>query len=156
MLSEKLDLPYTFPVRDSIRVVRGGHNVEGRLFGGHIAMVQLLIGAPWAPNWEDVILFIEEADMKFYRTDRWLTHFKLAGLFESIRGLIVGQPLECEEPQMEALDDILLRVCAGDDFPIITNIPIGHTDDKITVPIGCRVRLNSLEPSFELLESPTR
>ena len=155
MVSQDLVLPHIFPVSNEIKVVRGGATVEGRLFGGHIATLQSLIGTPWAPKWQDSILFLEEVAIKFRMIDQVLMHFRLAGILASIKGLIFGQPVECEPVEAETLDDILLRVCADYDFPIITNVRIGHTDDKITVPIGCRVRLSTTEPSFELLESPT-
>jgi muramoyltetrapeptide carboxypeptidase len=100
-------------------------------------------------------LFLEEVNIILRKIDRALMHFKLAGVFDSIKGLILGQPVECEPVEAETLEGILLRICANHDFPIITNVRIGHTDDKITVPIGCRVRLNTIKPSLELLESPT-
>jgi muramoyltetrapeptide carboxypeptidase len=156
IVSENLLLPHAFPVSAEIKVVRGGDTVEGRLYGGHIATLQLLIGTPWAPKWQDSILFLEEVDVKFSQVDRMLTHFRLAGIFDSIKGLVFGQPVECEPVEAETLEDILLRVCADYDFPIVANVRIGHTDDKITVPIGCRVRLNTTKHAFELIESPTR
>ena len=155
IVSENLSLPHVFPVKDEIKVVRRGSIAEGQLYGGHITAMQTLIGTPWAPDWKESILFLEEVNIVLSRIDKILMHFKLAGIFDSIKGFIFGQPVECEPVAVETLEDILLRVCADYDFPIITNVRIGHTDDKITVPIGCRVRLNTMEPSLELLESPT-
>jgi muramoyltetrapeptide carboxypeptidase len=156
IVGASLPMPHVFPVSDEIKVVRGGSIVEGRLYGGHLRTVELLIGTPWAPKWKDSILFLEEVHLSFCVTDRSLTHFKLAGIFDSIKGLMFGQPVESDPVEAETLEDILLRKCADYDFPIISNVRIGHTDDKITVPIGCRVRLNPIEPSLALLESPTR
>jgi muramoyltetrapeptide carboxypeptidase len=155
MVCQDLDLPYTFPVSNTIQVLRGGGAVEGRLLGGHLRTNQVLLGTPWAPEWKDSILFIEEMDVELFRTDAMLAHLRLAGVFERIKGLIVGQYVSCDAVEAETLADIVLRNCTGYDFPIVSNIPIGHTDDKITVPIGCRVRLNPIEPSLELLETPT-
>ncbi len=155
IVSENLSLPHVFPVGNEIKAIRGDRAVEGRLYGGTMPVVQSLIGTPWAPQWKDSILFLEEVDIQFPRTDRMLTHFRLAGIFDSIKGLIIGQPVECEPVDVETLENILLRICADYDFPIITNVRIGHTDDKITVPIGCRVRLDPIEPCLALLESPT-
>jgi muramoyltetrapeptide carboxypeptidase len=155
IVGESLALPYRFAVSDEIRVVRKGDKVEGRLYGGHLRTVQRLIGTPWAPKWKDAILFLEEYELDFSEMDKSLMHFKLAGILDSIGGLIFGRPAECEAVDAETAEDVLLRICADCSFPIISNVPIGHTDDKITVPIGCRVRLDTIEPSFDLLESPT-
>jgi muramoyltetrapeptide carboxypeptidase len=155
MVSQTLPMPYAFPVSHSMRVIRAGEGVEGRLIGGHLRTIQTLIGTPWAPDWEGAILFVEEYHVELHRTDAMLAHLRLAGIFDGIRGMLVGQPVECDPVEVETLEDIVLRNCAGYDFPIAANLPIGHTDDKLTLPIGCRVRLDTVHPALELLESPT-
>jgi muramoyltetrapeptide carboxypeptidase len=150
----QLSIPYTFPVGDQIRVVRAGTAAEGKIYGGHHRTVQRLIGTPWAPDWKGSILFLEEHNLVFEEVDKVLSHFKLAGILDSIKGLIFGQPIKSEPVQVETLEDVLLRICASYDFPIFSNVPIGHTDDKITLPLGCRVRMESGQPGLELLEMP--
>ncbi len=154
LVSEALDVPHTFPVQ--AQVLRGGGVVEGPLFGGHIGTNQVLLGTPWEPDWQGAILFLEEYQVELQRTDAMLAHFRLTGVLGRIKGLIVGIPLQDAEPQAETLHDVVLRSCAGYSFPIVANVPIGHTDDKITVPIGCRVRLDAAGGSLQLLERPTR
>jgi muramoyltetrapeptide carboxypeptidase len=161
MVSEILPIPYVFPVNDNMRILREGEVVEGRLFGGHERTIQPLVGSKYEPNWNDCVLFLEEIGGKLesacglMSVDSVLAHFRLAGVFASIKGLIFGSPMEPYEVGAETLEDIVLRNCEGYDFPIVTNVPIGHSDDKITVPIGCRVRLDTHKPAFELLEPPT-
>jgi len=156
LVSQELALPYAFPVGGELRVLRAGPNAEGRLFGGHLRTIQALIGTPWMPHWDEAILFVEEYEVELFRTDAMLAHFRLAGIFDRINGLIVGRPERCDAVQAETLDEIVLRNCAGYAFPVVSNLPLGHTTEIVTVPIGCRMRLNSAPPSFELLESPTR
>ena len=153
IISENICIPYTFPVSHA-KVLREG-KAEGRLFGGNLKTLQTLIGTPWEPEWENCILFIEEFKNEIQKTDAMLAHFRLAGVFDAINGLVVGQPAECGEGEEESREVVILRNCAEYDFPIIANIPLGHTDDKITLPIGCSVRLNTGDSSLELLESPT-
>lgn len=148
----ELSIPYSFPVGNQIRVVRGGTATEGPIFGGHHRTVQRLIGTPWAPEWKGSILFLEEHDLVFAEVDKVLSHFKLAGILDSIKGLIFGQPTTSEPVQAETLEDILLRICAGYDFPIFSNVPIGHTDDKITIPLGCQGRMDPDRKALELLD----
>jgi muramoyltetrapeptide carboxypeptidase len=155
MVSENLHMPHTFPVKNEMKILRAGEVAEGRLFGGHQRTIQPLIGTPYEPPWRDSILFIEESSDELYRIDAMLAHFRLADVFDSINGLIVGSSAEPYEVEAETIEDIVLRNCEGYDFPIVVDVPIGHTDDKITVPIGCRVRLDTRTPSFELLEPPT-
>ncbi len=155
LIGAELALPYAFPVRDSIRVLRAGPAVEGPLYGGHLRTNQVLLGTPWEPDWKGALLFLEEDQVELYRTDAMLAHLRLAGVFDAIKGLIVGRPVECDPVEAETLDDIVLRNCAGYDFPIVADVPIGHTDDKLTLPIGCRALLDTREPCLALVESPT-
>ncbi len=159
IVSEDVNIPYIFPIGDQVKTIREGGIVEGRLYGGHLGTNRALIGTPWAPDWRDTILFIEEIFVELNQIDAMLAHLRLAGILDSIKALVIGQLVECEErsyPKFETLEDIILRHCTGYGFPIIAGVPMGHTEDKITVPIGTRVRLNSTEASLELLESPTR
>jgi muramoyltetrapeptide carboxypeptidase len=47
------------------------------------------------------------------------------------------------------------KIVAGLSNPCVLMNAIGHTDDKLTLPIGCRVRLDTVQPALELLELPT-
>ncbi|MGE5222645.1 MAG: hypothetical protein ACM3PY_09415, partial [Omnitrophica WOR_2 bacterium] len=154
LVRDELSLPYAFPTKGHFQVLRGGSGVTGRLVGGNFGTIQPLIGTRWEPEWRGSILFVEEFFARLSRTDQILAHFRLAGVFDQIRGLIVGKP-EQIEPEAESLEEIILRNCAGYKFPIITDVLVGHTDDKLTVPIGCRVRLDPAGHCLELLESPT-
>jgi muramoyltetrapeptide carboxypeptidase len=156
LVTGEISLPHSYSVQEEMKVVRSGHAVEGPIIGGHLKTIQRLIGTPWAPDWKDTILFLEEYEVVFSDVDKILTHFKLAGILDSIKGLIFGQPVLCEHVLVENLEEVLLRVCAKHHFPIVSNVPIGHTDDKITVPLGCRVKLDPGRRSLELLEAPTR
>jgi muramoyltetrapeptide carboxypeptidase len=158
MVSTEPEIPYTFPVGGFIRVLRGRGAVEGPLVGGHLRTNQVLIGTPWAPDWHGAVLFIEEIATEPHRIDAILCHLRLAGILGAINALIVGQFVDWEQKdgeQAEALEDMLLRTCADYAFPIITNIPLGHTDDHLTLPIGARVRLDCDAPSLQLLELAT-
>ncbi len=155
LVSEPLPIPYALRLNEGVRVLREGNCVQGRLCGGHLGTLEVLLGTPWAPSWDDTILFLEELNVELRRTDSMLAHLRLAGVFERIRGLIVGQYVSCGEVDEETYDDIVLRNCAGYSFPIVTNVQIGHTDDKLTLPIGCLARLDPASVTLELLESPT-
>jgi len=155
IVGERLELPYAYPVVDAMHVIREGSVAEGPLFGGHLKTNQVLLGTPWAPEWRGAILLIEEMEVGLARMDAMLAHLRLAGVLDSIAGLIVGQYVSCDAVEAETLEEIVLRNCAGTSFPIVMNVPIGHTDDKITVPIGCRVRVDSRRGTLELIESPT-
>lgn len=149
-----LGLPHPFPLGQQLETLRGGPPVEGRLWGGHLSTIQPLIGTRWLPQWPGAIFFFEEFQAQLARTDAILAHFRLAGVFERLAGMVVGLPLECEPPQAETYPEIILRNCRGYNFPILYGAPVGHTPDALTLPLGCRVRLDAQQKTLELLEQP--
>ena len=82
-----------------------------------------------------------------------------AGMFDNIRGLIVGQLTEMKDqtiPFGKTTDEIILDVCGDLNIPIVTNFPCGHGKYQATLPISLRVELRADKNFVELLflESP--
>ena len=131
---------------------------KGPLFGGHLTTIQTLLGTPYAPNWDGCIFFWEEIGKTPRAIDKALSHFKLAGVLERIAGMVVGRPLDCADPDHDAEMDIrrmVIEICREYDFPILFNVDLGHTDPKLTLPIGAlaELQLQNNQPAFTLLES---
>jgi muramoyltetrapeptide carboxypeptidase len=154
MITGEWEYPHTFPVGDQMKILREGPAVNGWLWGGNLSTIRGLIGTHFRPQWAGGILFLEEMQVGYARTDDMLAHFKLAGIFDRIRALVIGAPAELGEPAGETYEDLILRHCAGTSFPIVANLPIGHTPEKITLPIGGKARLDTSLRSFQLLEAP--
>lgn len=114
--------------------------LSGRLVGGNLASVQGLLGTSHEPDWSDAIFIWEDIAKPTNRLDMMLTHFRDAGVFERINGMIVGQLVSCDPPEGgQSLEEMLEEVLAGYDFPVLTNVPFGHTGDKVTLPLGATV-----------------
>jgi muramoyltetrapeptide carboxypeptidase len=119
---------------------------EGRIIGGNLTLLQSLLGTPYEPNWEGAILFWEDLFVEYHTIDLILTQFEHAGILKKIQGMIVGTLVECQETEYdtdETLEEIILRLTRDYDFPVLMNVDLGHTDDKITIPIGVKVELDS-------------
>jgi muramoyltetrapeptide carboxypeptidase len=89
---------------------------------------------------------LEDCFEELHSFDDNLMHFRLAGVLERIRALLVGLPVDVEETSYETaerMQDVVLRICDGYDFPILFGLDIGHTDDKVTLPIGGVVDVNA-------------
>ncbi len=130
--------------------------VKGRLFGGHLLSIRSLLGTPYEPDWNKAILFLEDCFEELHSFDDNLMHFKLSGVFEKISALIIGRPLDVEErsfPAFETMQDIVMRICKNYDFPILYGLDIGHTDNKVTLPIGAVAELDSQKGTLRINES---
>ncbi len=133
---------------------------EGRIAGGCLTLLRALIGTEWEPETEDSILLIEDCNMKPYQVDRALMHLKLAGKLAGVRGFLLGDFPGCEPPVEggPTVWDVVERLLAPLDVPIVWGSPVGHTRrPMLTVPLGVRARLvargegwlDFLEPAVE-------
>ncbi len=134
---------------------------KGPLWGGNMCLLVNRLGTPDQLNTAGAILFIEDIDEYLYSFDRMLVHMKKAGMFENIKGLIIGELVEMkdyDDPFGKSTDEIVMDVCGDLDIPIISNFPCGHGIYQATLPISISVQLdaNSDSPSLTFLESPVK
>ena len=137
MLRGEAPLTYAFSPSD---VLQSGE-AEGVLFGGCLALTTALIGTPYDFWIEDGIWFWEDVDEPVYRIDRMLTHLRLSGRMQKIRGVVIGRLKDCgNEPD---LLDLLREFFSSFAIPVVTNFPFGHYGDNLLMPIGATVGLNT-------------
>ena len=134
---------------------------KGPLWGGNMCLLINRLGTPDQLNTAGAILFIEDIDEYLYAFDRMLVHMKKAGMFENIKGLIIGELVDMkdyDDPFGKSTDEIVMDVCGDLDIPIISNFPCGHGIYQATLPISIPVQLdaNSDSPSLTFLESPVK
>lgn len=131
---------------------------KGLLMGGHLTTIQSVLGTVYSPDWENSIFFWEEVNKEPHIIDAMLTHFKLAGVFDKISGMIIGELVNCEEkkyPEALKIEEIIEDICGDYDFPILYGVKLGHTVEKITTPIGvmATLELHNGKINFSIDES---
>jgi muramoyltetrapeptide carboxypeptidase len=127
------------------RTVRGGR-AAGRLVGGNLALLAALAGTPYAPDYTDAILVLEDVGEANYRIDRMLQQLRLSGAFDRLAGIAFGQFTEGADPldsEPCELDDILRDAADAARVPSVTGIPLGHIADQWTIPLGARAELDA-------------
>ena len=116
--------------------------VTGRLCGGNRAVLAELIGTPYDLLKPDSILFFFFLSEPIYKIERILYQMRLSGLFDNIRGLIVGQFTDYKpDANHDDMESMIRDAIAGYDFPVAFNAPIGHVDHNIPLIEGAKVTL---------------
>ena len=138
--------------------IKEGEN-EGVIIGGNLSVIQSLLGTSYEPDWTNKILFWEDLFVEPHVIDSILTQFEIMGIFDKIKGMIIGTLVECNEEEFEineSINDIVLRITKNYSFPIISNVDLGHTDDKLTIPIGTKINMvsNNTHNEINFIESP--
>ncbi|MFN0061504.1 MAG: LD-carboxypeptidase [Myxococcaceae bacterium] len=127
---------------------------EGPLIGGNLSVLTRLLGTPFAPPFEGAVLLLEDVSERPYRLDRMWTHLALAGVFQKVRGVVLGQFMGCDEPSGEyTAHDILEGLAKASGLPCAWGFPIGHADENVAVPLGVNVRLDATAGRLSFLES---
>ena len=130
---------------------------SGRVLGGAMTMVEATFGTAWELDTRGAILLLEDRAMKPYQVDRVLMHFKQAGKFEGVKGIVFGDFPESEPPVAGSptVRDVCARILGPLGVPVVYGAPIGHTArPMLTVPLGVNARLHaSGEGTLEILEA---
>lgn len=126
---------------------------EGPLVGGNLSVLTRLLGTPYFPAVDGALLLLEDVGERPYRLDRMWTHLRLAGIFEKISGIVLGDFTGCEEPNAGyGSVDVLRSLAEETGLPCATGFRIGHGDLNLPVPLGCRARLDATQGSLGFLE----
>jgi muramoyltetrapeptide carboxypeptidase len=111
----------------------------GELLGGNLSLLYASLGTSVQPNTAGKVLFIEDLDEYYYHIDRMLFSLKLAGLFDGIKGLLVGSMLDMNDnsvPFGRSVKTMITELLSGYDFPIIFDVPVGHDEENISIKLG--------------------
>lgn len=127
------DLNYTVPVEYPFLNREG--KATGTLFGGNLSVYAGMLGSKYIKIPRNGILLLEDIGEEPYRIDRMIYQLKICGVFDKIKGLIVGQFTEYDEDNKMygTLFESILSAVKEFDFPICFGFPVGHT--RINLPI---------------------
>ena len=147
------------PFSDEWEVWRPGQ-AEGVLLGGNLKRFMLLAGTDYFPPFEafdNAILFWEEIGETYYDIAIYLQKLKQMGILARIGGMVVCQPVwvnryfdHLEHPTLQQL---VLQETADYNFPILSNIKLGHHTCSLPIPIGLQARLDTDTPEIVIMEA---
>ncbi len=108
---------------------RLAENVRATWLGGNLSLIAALVGTPWLPTLRSRLLFLEEVAERPYRIDRMLVQMALAGCFDGVVAVVLGDFTRCEPPPEgggpEALS--VVRDCFDTLMvPVYAGFPAGH------------------------------
>ena len=124
-----------------------GLDVRGRLWGGNLTMVMSLLGTPHWPQAKLIkggVLFLEDVNEHPYRVERNLLQLQQAGVLQAQRAVVLGAFSAWKPSPLDrgyTLKTAVARVRAGMKTPLLTGLPFGHVQPKVTLPVGQKVQL---------------
>ena len=124
-----------------------GLDVKGMLWGGNLSMLISLLGTPHWPQAQLIkggVLFIEDVNEHPYRVERSLLQLQQAGVLQAQKAVILGAVSAWKASPLDrgyTLKTAVARVRAGMKTPLLTGLPFGHVNPKVTLPVGRKVQV---------------
>ena len=125
----------------------------GNLIGGNLSIVYSMLGTTDQYDFEDAILFLEDVGEHYYQVERMIFALGKAGVFEKIKGLIIGGMTELEDtdpPLGRSIEEIILEQLRFSNMPVIFNFPAGHIEDNRAIVFGKKVQLTVGEAEVKI------
>ena len=134
---------------------------EGLVLGGNLTVLTALIGTPYFPDLTNCILCLEDVGESPYRIDRMLTQWRLAGIWNKVRGIALGTFSDCDTKPTDpdygnkaALYEVLKQQLGALGIPVVYGLPFGHIQHNTIFPIGVPAHLDADNLQLKFTESP--
>jgi len=132
---------------------------RGEILGGTIPSINHLVGTKYWVNSKDKIYFLDIPEnpndirkgLSIGDIDSYFADLDNLGLFDSIKGLIIGRPPHYVQEEDLQLRKLIIKYVGRKKCPILYNINIGHTDPIITLRYGAIVELDSYSNKFRVV-----
>lgn len=149
------------------RMILTGGQAVGALTGGCLTLIKQLMGTRYEIDTRNKILFIEDVSEEPHSIDRMITQLDLAGKFDHIKGLIIGECVGCKPGASKrermtlnmSIESIFKNRFSNFHAPVVYGMRLGHSSEKMTLPLGVKARLvanqssKSSKVSLSILEA---
>lgn len=114
------------------------------LWGGNLSVLVTQLGTPYFPQIQGGILFLEDVGEHPYRIERMLTQLLYSGVLARQKAVVLGQFTEFTTVPHDGrfrLATVVAWLRSQLKVPVLTNLPFGHVQTKVLLPVGATVEL---------------
>lgn len=133
------------------KVIAAG-KASGKILGGNLTLICRLMGTDYEPDFKDKILFLEDINSEPYQIDSLLAQLQLAGVLDKVKGVVIGEffnfgPRKKEDSSSRQIFEDYFK---DRPYPVIYPVSCGHGKDKITIPLGAKVTIDTSKKLFSI------
>lgn len=150
--------------QERVWTAMGNVNVpmEAPIVGGNLSVIYAQLGSSTQLDAKGKFLFLEDVDEMIYHLDRMLMGLKRAGVFDGIKGLLLGGFTQMKDntrqfgfstdnPWGPSVQEIFWQLSKELNVPIAFDFPAGHWEHNEAFFLGMNVRLKGeVNNSFSL------
>ncbi|NKZ03432.1 S66 peptidase family protein [Actinomadura latina] len=118
---------------------------EGWLLPGCAPTAARLFGTPYMPASDGAILCLETLEMGPDQLKGLLAQWAAAGVLDRIAGLVIGRhyrPVPAAAGSTD-FDAVILEALDGRAIPVLADVDFGHTEPRLTLPVGGRAVIDA-------------
>ena len=132
---------------ENLQVLSPGE-AEGVLLAANLTVLGADMASGRGPLRQGTILALEDVGEAPYRLDRTLTSLVAAGHLNQVKGVILGEFLDCQSRHHITVAQVVTERLAALRIPILARLPFGHGKHNASLTCGLRVRLSSRRKSM--------
>ena len=138
------------------KVITAG-KASGKILGGNLTLICRLMGTDYQPDFKDKILFLEDINSEPYQIDSLLAQLHLAGVLDRVKGIVIGEFFNFGSRKLDysslSSRQVFEDYFKGRLYPVIYPVSCGHGKDKITIPLGVKVTIDTYKKIFSIDEA---
>ena len=123
---------------------------KGMIKGGNLSNLVGLLGTPYDIAWDGAIMLLEDINEPPHRIDRMLTQLALAGKFDKVAGILLGDftagPDQSAANKLRYTELVWQRageLLAGRGIPVWGGVDFGHCPKNYPFLLGTLMTMNS-------------
>lgn len=124
----------------------------GPIVGGNLTSLVGSLGTPYEVNTDGKILLLEETHEPVNTVYRYVEQLKLAGKFQSCKGIVMGECTNCVDAYGKTYENLIDETIVPLGKPLLTGLASAHGKYKAAVPIGACVHLDAVRGRLTLME----
>lgn len=152
------EIPLADPKKWAYTIAPG--SAEGILTGGNLTLMCASLGTRYEIDTTGKILLLEEVETEPWIIDHSLSHLRNAGKLKDVAGVVIGECKDCVPRKLDpgfysdvSAEEVFEYYLKDLGVPVLYGLPLGHTEDLATLPMGVAARLDAGRKEFEILES---
>ncbi len=121
---------------------------DGPLVGGNLTVLATSVGTEYSRPAAGSIVLLEDTSESVYTVDRYLTQLLRTGWFKDVHGIALGQFTDCGDSGV--LASMFLDRLGSLGVPVVANLPFGHEETNLALPLGLPSTLEAGQRSATL------
>jgi len=122
-------------------------DINGKITGGNLTLLQTSIGTDWEVQTKDKILFVEDVNLQPHELDRALTHLKQAGIFDNVKAIIFGNFSSGKSNIDESVTTkVIEEFVSQENIPCFKTNRFGHSDFNDPIVYNSNGTINKKAP----------